>query len=86
MIAELMRQTRERQAAEAIAHALRVDPEQVRVSARFSEDLGADEAGMSRVASGLEDRLGVEIPREDAQGFRTVEDALIYLAESTEEE
>lgn len=47
--------------------------------ARFVEDLGADSLETVELIMGLEDKFGVTIPDEEAEGIRTVQAAIDYI-------
>lgn len=64
---------------EVIVDKLGVDADKVTPEARFVEDLGADSLETVELIMGLEDKFGVTIPDEDAEGIRTVQAAVDYI-------
>lgn len=64
---------------EVIVDKLGVDADKVVPEARFVEDLGADSLETVELIMGLEDRFGVTISDEDAEGIRTVQAAVDYI-------
>ena len=59
-----------------ISEQLGVDEGEVAPSASFVDDLGADSLDQVELVMALEEAFGVEIPDEDAEKLRTVQDAL----------
>jgi len=64
---------------EIIVEQLGVSPDQVKVEARFIDDLGADSLDTVELIMALEEEFDVEIPDEDAEKMVTVGDAMNYL-------
>jgi acyl carrier protein len=62
-----------------ISEQLGVDEGEVAPSASFVDDLGADSLDQVELVMALEEAFGVEIPDEDAEKLRTVQDALDYI-------
>ena len=62
-----------------IADTLKVDKEKVTREASFQDDLKADSLDLVELIMAFEDEYGVEIPDEDAQKIRTVDQALEYV-------
>ena len=62
-----------------VAKELDVSIEKVTPQARFIEDLGADSLDTVELILCLEEALGIQIPNEDAEKFKTVADLLCYL-------
>ena len=62
-----------------ISEQLGVDEGEVTPSASFVDDLGADSLDQVELVMALEEAVGVEIPDEDAEKLRTVQDALDYI-------
>jgi acyl carrier protein len=62
-----------------IMEKLGVSEEQVTPEASFIEDLNADSLDIVELVMELEDAFGLEIPDEDAEKLRTVENAIEYL-------
>jgi acyl carrier protein len=68
---------------EIIAHQLELPAERVTLEARFGEDLKADPLAMFELVMALEDDFKIEIPEEDIELIRTVQDAVDYLRAHT---
>lgn len=66
---------------EIIVDQLGVSSDQVKMEARFIDDLGADSLDTVELIMALEEEFGVEIPDEDAEKLVTVGDAVNYLKE-----
>jgi len=66
-----------------VVEKLGVEPDQVVPEARFIEDLNADSLDIVELVMGLEDEFGLEISDEEAEGIRTVGDAIKFIEEKT---
>jgi len=64
---------------DVIVEKLGVDADKVVPEARFVEDLGADSLETVELIMGLEDKFGITISDEDAEGIRTVQAAIDYI-------
>ena len=62
-----------------ISEQLGVDEGEVTPSASFVDDLGADSLDQVELVMALEEAFDVEIPDEDAEKLRTVQDTLDYI-------
>src|ERR1041384_1986732 len=62
-----------------ISEQLGVDEGEVTPSASFVDDLGADSLDTVELVMALEEAFDVEIPDEDAEKIRTVQDAIDYI-------
>ncbi|HEY6292032.1 MAG TPA: acyl carrier protein [Terriglobia bacterium] len=62
-----------------VARQLGVDEKKVVPKARLVEDLGADSLDLVELTMALEEEFSLEIPDEDCQKFRTVEDVVRYV-------
>ena len=71
----------EEKGREIIVDQLGVSADQVKMEARFIDDLGADSLDTVELIMALEEEFGVEIPDEDAEKLVTVGDAVNYLKE-----
>jgi acyl carrier protein len=65
---------------EVVADKLDADPNDVVEGASFVDDLGADSLDVVELIMGLEDEFGIEISDEQAEGIRTVGDAVRFIA------
>ncbi|HAA03743.1 MAG TPA: acyl carrier protein [Syntrophobacteraceae bacterium] len=62
-----------------ITNQLGVDREMVTPEAHVVDDLGADSLDIVELVMALEEAFDLEIPDEDAEKIRTVQDILQYL-------
>ena len=62
-----------------IVEQLDVSEDEVTAEASFVDDLGADSLDQVELVMALEEAFDVEIPDEDAEKLRTVQDALDYI-------
>lgn len=62
-----------------IVDELGADPAKVTPEAKFIEDLGADSLATVELLMSFEKEFGVEIPDEEAQKIKTVQDAINYI-------
>jgi acyl carrier protein len=58
---------------------LGVDEGAVVAKAKFIEDLGADSLDIVELVMAMEEAFGVDIPDEEAENIRTVQDAISYI-------
>jgi acyl carrier protein len=71
--------TVEQQVKAIVAEQLGVKQEQVTNDASFVGDLGADSLDTVELVMALEEEFEIEIPDEDAEKIRTVQDAVDYI-------
>ena len=64
-----------------IVEQLGVNAEQVVPGASFIDDLGADSLDTVELVMAFEEEFGVEVPDEEAEKLRTVEDVTKYIEE-----
>lgn len=69
---------------EIIADKLSVNEGEITMESTFIDDLGADSLDIVELIMALEEELEMEIPDEDAEGFKTVGDVVEYITEHTE--
>lgn len=62
-----------------IVEQLGVDPEKVKAEASFIDDLGADSLDIVELVMAMEEEFDLEIPDEDAEKLKTVNDVQNYL-------
>jgi acyl carrier protein len=70
---------KEAKVKQIIAEKLGVSADKVTPQASFVDDLGADSLDQVELIMAFEDEFDVEIPDEDAEKLKTVQDALSYL-------
>ena len=64
---------------EIIVERLGVDPKEVTAEAHFVNDLGADSLDTVELVMALEEAFGMEIPDEDAEKIKTINDTISYV-------
>ncbi len=64
-----------------VCEQLNVASEQVTPDASFIDDLGADSLDLVELIMALEEEYDIEIPDEDAEKLRTVQDVVAYVKE-----
>lgn len=62
-----------------IEEQLGVDPDRIKPEASFIDDLGADSLDIVELVMAMEEEFDIEIPDEDAEKLRTVQDVTKYL-------
>jgi acyl carrier protein len=62
-----------------IVEQLGVDEAEVTSAASFVDDLGADSLDTVELVMAFEEAFEIEIPDEDAEKIRTVQDAITYI-------
>jgi len=65
---------------EIICAQLEVAPDQVKPAASFAEDLKADSLAVVELVLQMEETFKIEIPDEDAEQIKTVQDAIDYVS------
>jgi len=75
---EFMASTEER-VKQIIVEQLGVDEAEVTPKASFVDDLGADSLDTVELVMAFEEAFDVEIPDEEAEKIRTVQDAVSYI-------
>lgn len=65
---------------DVVADKLDADQGDVTETASFVDDLGADSLDVVELIMGLEDEFDIEISDEEAEGIRTVGDAIRFIA------
>ena len=63
-----------------IMEQFRLDEQELKPDATFTEDLGADSLGMVEFIMALEGEFGIQIPYEEAEKITTVQAAIDYMA------
>jgi acyl carrier protein len=62
-----------------IEEKLSVNADQITNAARFAEDLKADSLDTVELVMALEDEFGLDIPDEEAEKIKTVQNAIDYI-------
>jgi acyl carrier protein len=66
-----------------IEEKLSVNADQITNEAKFAEDLKADSLDTVELVMALEDEFGLDIPDEEADKIKTVQDAVDYINTKT---
>ena len=69
----------EERVKQIIVEQLGVDDGEVTPSASFQDDLGADSLDIVELVMAFEETFEIEIPDEDAEKIKTVQDAINYV-------
>ncbi len=62
-----------------IEEQLGVDPDRIKPESSFIDDLGADSLDIVELVMAMEEEFDLEIPDEDAEKLKTVQDVAKYL-------
>ena len=62
-----------------IIEQLGVDEDEVTPQASFLDDLGADSLDIVELVMAMEEEFKIEIPDEDVEGLKTVQDVTNYI-------
>lgn len=62
-----------------IAKHMGIDPDDIKMSTRFKEDLGIDSLKIFEIIMEVEEQYTVEIPTEDLEDMRIIADLVNYL-------
>ncbi len=74
-----MSATIEQKVKNIIADQLGVGEEVIKPTSSFIEDLGADSLDIVELVMAMEEEFEVEIPDEEAENIKTVQDAVNYI-------
>lgn len=64
-----------------VVNELKVDMEQVKPEASFTDDLGADSLDVVQLVMAFEEKFKISISDEEAEKIRTVGEAIAYVKE-----
>lgn len=62
-----------------VVEQLGVSADEVKMESKFVDDLNADSLDVVELIMALEEKLGVEIPDEDAEKMTSVSDVVAYI-------
>jgi acyl carrier protein len=74
-----MSATIEQKVKNIIADQLGVGEDEIKPTSSFIEDLGADSLDIVELVMAMEEEFEVEIPDEEAENIKTVQDATNYI-------
>lgn len=63
-----------------IADATKIEKAKITAQTSFVDDLNLDSLDIVELMMKMEDEFGVEIPEEDAEGLKSVQDVVNYLS------
>ena len=63
-----------------ISEATKIDKAKISLGTSFVDDLNLDSLDIVELMMKMEDEFGVEIPEEDAEGLKNVQDVVSYLS------
>ena len=70
----------EQRVREIVAEQLERDVNEVTNTASFIDDLGADSLDIVEMVMKMEEEFGIEIPDEEAEKIKTVNDVIKYIS------
>lgn len=68
-----------------VVEQLDIKPEEATMEASFVDDLGADSLDTVELVMALEEEFDIEIPDEEAEKIRTIQQAVDYIKKRQEE-
>ena len=74
----------EEKVKQIVVSQLGVEESAVTTNAKFIEDLGADSLDIVELVMAMEEAFGVDIPDEEAENSRTVNDAIAFIKKTEE--
>ena len=74
-----MSATIEQKVKNIIADQLGVGEDEIKITSSFIDDLGADSLDIVELVMAMEEEFEVEIPDEEAENIKTVQDAVNYI-------
>ncbi|HEX9243494.1 MAG TPA: acyl carrier protein [Anaeromyxobacter sp.] len=74
-----MSATIEQKVKNIIADQLGVGEDEIKITSSFIDDLGADSLDIVELVMAMEEEFEVEIPDEEAENIKTVQDAVGYI-------
>ncbi len=76
----------EKKIIKIIAEKLNLSEDQIKPEASFVDDLGADSLDLVELVMAMEEEFGMEVPDEEAEKLRTVQDVIDYVKKKLGEE
>lgn len=62
-----------------IADATKIEKSKIKAETSFVDDLNLDSLDIVELMMKMEDEFGIEIPEEEAEGLKTVQDVVTYI-------
>jgi acyl carrier protein len=66
---------------EIVSQQLDIDVSEIKGDSQFIEDLGADSLAVVELVLAFEEQFDIDIPDDDTEKIRTVDDAIKYIEE-----
>jgi acyl carrier protein len=63
-----------------VSDATKIDLAKINATTNFVDDLNLDSLDIVELMMKMEDEFGVEIPEEDAENFKVVQDVVNYIS------
>ena len=72
----------EEKVTDIIVDQLGVEKDKVKPEASFVDDLGADSMDIVELVMAFEDNFSIQIPDQEEEGIKTVQDAIDFIKEN----
>ena len=69
---------------EILAEQLDVDKDSIEMNSKLAEDLGADSLDAIDIVMTIEDQYAIEVPDENIENIKTVEDIVSFIESNTD--
>lgn len=69
---------------EILAEQLDVDKDSIEMNSKLAEDLGADSLDAIDIVMTIEDQYSIEVPDENIENMKTVEDIVSFIESNTD--
>ena len=69
---------------EILAEQLDVDKDSIEMNSKLAEDLGADSLDAIDIVMTIEDKYAIEVPDENIENMKTVEDIVSFIESNTD--
>ena len=69
---------------EILAEQLDVDKDSIEMNSKLAEDLGADSLDAIDIVMTIEDQYAIEVPDENIENMKTVEDIVSFIESKTD--
>ena len=69
---------------EILAEQLDVDKDSIEMNSKLAEDLGADSLDANDIVMTIEDQYAIEVPDENIENMKTVEDIVSFIESNTD--
>ena len=69
---------------EILAEQLDVDKDSIEMNSKLAEDLGADSLDAIDIVMTIEDQYAIEVPDDNIENMKTVEDIVSFIESNTD--